>query len=67
MLVPATAEDLKKHGQISINPKTEDSEEKPTENDAEIKDPTPDVQTDAEGKQPIGVFELLCLTFVLIR
>lgn len=23
MLVPATAEDLKKHGQISINPKTE--------------------------------------------
>lgn len=27
MLVPATAEDLKKHGQISISPKTEGEEE----------------------------------------
>lgn len=46
MLVPATAEDLKKHGQISINPKTtdeangEDKKEKApetTENDVTIK------------------------------
>lgn len=38
MLVPATAEDLKKHGQISINPKTEDGEEKQTQEDTEGKE-----------------------------
>lgn len=40
MLVPATAEDLKKHGQITITPKTEDvksEETKEEENEEEQK------------------------------